>query len=95
MIKKIQLLEDGETRPVTNDYSVLNLAFSPDGTYYVATINPKAYILRADSDEIIHTFSPADRLVSKIVFSPDNQFLATSDIRAGYPVKIWPMPEEQ
>lgn len=89
IINKIQLLEEGETRPITNDYSVLNLAFSPDGKYFVATINPKAYILKAESDEIIHTFSPADRLVSKIAFSPDNQFIATSDIRAGYPVKIW------
>lgn len=95
VLKKIQLLQDGETRPVTNDYSVLNLAFSPDGEYFVATITPRAYILRVDSEKIIHAFSPADRLVSKITFSPDNRFLATSDIRAGYPVKIWPMPEEK
>lgn len=93
IVKKIQLLEQGEKRPVTNDYSVLNLAFSPDGQYYVATINPKAYILKSDSDEVFHTFSPADRLVSKIAFSPDNKFVATSDVRAGYPIKIWPLPE--
>lgn len=90
--QKIQLLEEGETRPITNDYSVLNLAFSPDGHYYVATINPKAYILKADSDGIVYSFSPADRLVSKIAFSPDSKFVATSDVRAGYPVKIWPLP---
>lgn len=93
--KKIQLLEEGETRPITNDLSVLNLAFSPDGSFYVATINPKAYILKSDSDKIIYSFSPADRLVSKIAFSPDNRFIATSDIRAGYPIKIWPMPQEE
>ena len=93
--KKIRLLKEGETRPVTNDYSVLNLAFSPDGQYYVATINPKAYILKTESDQIVHDFSPADRLVSKIAFSPDNKFVATSDIRAGYPIKIWPLPEEK
>lgn len=93
VIKPIQLLEEGETRPITNDYSVLNLAFSPDGTYYVATINPKAYILRTATDAIIHQLSPADKLVSRIALSPDNKFIATSDIRAGYPIKIWPMPE--
>ncbi|MHC5183197.1 MAG: WD40 repeat domain-containing protein [Planctomycetota bacterium] len=93
VLTKIQLLQDGETRPVTNDYSVLNLAYSPDGRYYVATITPRAYILTAESDKIIHAFSPADRLVSKIAFSPDSKFIATSDIRAGYPVKIWPLPE--
>lgn len=95
MIKKIHLLEEGETRPITNDTSVLNLAFSPDGQYYVATINPKAYILKAETDNIFHSFSPADRLVSKIAVSPDNRFVATSDIRAGYPVKIWPLPKEE
>jgi WD40 repeat protein len=94
LLKMIQLLEDGETRPITNDYSVLNLAFSPDGQYFVATINPTVYIFEADSDEIIHNWKPADRLVSKIAFSPDNRCVATSDVRAGYPVKIWPMPEE-
>ena len=95
IVKKIQLLEEGETRPITNDYSVLNLAFSPDGKYYVATINPKAYLLKTDSDEIFHICTPANKLVSKIAFSPDNQFFATSDIRASYPIKIWPMPETE
>ena len=94
IIKPIQLLEDGETRPITNDYSVLNLAFSPDGKYYVATINPPAYILETATDKVIHKFSPANKLVSMIAFSPDNKFIATSDIRAGYPIKIWPMPTE-
>ena len=92
ILKKIQLLKEGETRSVTNDFSVLNPAFSGDGKFYVVTINPKVYILRTDSDQVIHTCSPADKLVSKIAFSPDSQFFATSDIRAGYPVKIWKMP---
>ncbi len=94
LAKPIQLLEEGETRPITNDYSVLNAAFSPDGRYYVVTINPKAYILDAATHKIVHTLSPADKLVSKIAFSPDNRFVATSDIRAGYPVKIWKFLEE-
>lgn len=95
IIKKIQLLEEGETRPITNDYSVLNLAFSPDGQYYVATINPPAYILKTESDKVIYKFVPANKLVSRITFSPDNQFVATSDIRAGYPIKIFSLPKEE
>lgn len=93
--KKIILLEPGEKRPITNDYSVLNLAFSADGRYYVASITPQAYILRADDDKVFHRWSPADKLVSKIAFSPDSQWIATSDIRAGYPIKIWKMPESK
>ena len=90
--KEIQLLEPGETRPITNDTSVLNLAFSGDGLYFVATINPKVYVLRTDSDTLFHTSSPADNLISKIAFSPDNRFCASSDIRASKPIKIWPLP---
>ena len=91
--KKIYLLEKGETRPITNDYSVLNPAFSPDSEYFVATIHPKAYFLKTNSDEIIYSSTSADRIISKIAFSPDNRCFAASDIRAGYPIKIWPMPE--
>jgi WD40 repeat protein len=94
-IKKIKLLEEGETRPITNDYSVLNLAFSGDGQYFVATITPRAYLLRSDADAVIYTCTPTSNLTSMIAFSPDNRFFATSDIRASKPIKIWPMPEEK
>jgi WD40 repeat protein len=95
ILKAIQLLEPGETRLVTNDYSVLNPAFSPDGQYYVVTINPKVYILKSGTDNIIHVTSPADRLISRVAFSPDSRYFATSDIRAGFPVKIWDMPQSE
>ncbi len=91
--KKIQLLTEGESRPITNDYSVLNLAINPDGQFFVATIHPVAYFIKTDSDRIVYTCTPANKLVSRIAFSPDSQFIATSDIRAGYPVKIWKMPQ--
>ncbi|MCI0498746.1 MAG: hypothetical protein L0Y36_03560 [Planctomycetales bacterium] len=93
IVKKIQLLEEGETRPITNDYSVLNLAFSNDGRYFVATITPKAYLIMAQADAVFHACAPADNLVSKIAFSPDNRFFATSDIRASKPIRVWQMPE--
>jgi WD40 repeat protein len=94
VLKEISLLEPGETRPITNDYSVLHLTFSPDGRSYAAAINPRVYLLKAENDSIFHTATPADKLVSKIAFSPDNAFVATSDIRQSYPVKIWPLPQE-
>ncbi|MCE5187376.1 MAG: WD40 repeat domain-containing protein [Planctomycetaceae bacterium] len=95
IIKKVVLLEPGETRPVTNDYSVLNLAFSPNGRFYVATINPPAYVLEAGSDVVVHKLSPANKLVSKIAFSPDGRRIATSDIRASYPIKILKVPQKK
>lgn len=95
VLKKIPLLEKGETRSVTNDFSVLNPAFSSDGQFFVVAIIPRVYLFKADSDTLIHRCSPADRLVSKVVFSPDNDRFASSDIRASYPVKVWEMPEEK
>ena len=95
ILTTIKLLEEGETRPVTNDYSVLNPAFSPDGQLFAVTINPKVYVMKMPSFEIVHVFSPADRVVSKVAFSPDNRQIATSDVRAGYPIKIWQLPQEK
>lgn len=95
VLKEISLLEPGETRPITNDYSVLHLAFSPEGQSYAAAINPRVYLLKAQNDIVFHTAAPADKLVSKIAFSPDNAFVATSDIRQSYPLKIWPLPKER
>ncbi len=94
VMKEVILLEPGETRPITNDYSVLHLAFSPDGRCYAAAINPRVYLLKTETDTVFHTAAPADKLVSKIAFSPDNAFFATSDIRQSYPIKIWPLPQE-
>ncbi|HOM76693.1 MAG TPA: WD40 repeat domain-containing protein [Anaerohalosphaeraceae bacterium] len=92
ILKKVNLLAPGETRPVTNDYSVLNLAFSNDGRYYVATINPKAYLLQTGSDTVFHWCTPTSNLTSKIAYSPDSRFFATSDIRASKPIRIWETP---
>ncbi|MHC4951479.1 MAG: hypothetical protein ACYTEU_10920 [Planctomycetota bacterium] len=95
MIKKIQLLEEGETRPITNDYSVLNLAFSLDEKYLAATITPKAYLLKTENEEIIFSNITGAKLTSKTAFSPDGQFFATSDVRAGKNIYIHKMPEEK
>ena len=89
MQKKITLLREGETRTVTNDVSVLNLSGDKKGQYIAATITPVSYIIDARSDTLYHRWSTAHRLSSKIVFSPDNQYVATSDIRAGWPIDIW------
>ena len=93
IVKKIQLLEDGETRPITNDYSVLNLAFSGDGEILAATITPKAYLLKKDDHKIIFSAPTGAKLSSKTAFSPDSRSFATSDIRAGKPIYIHKMQE--
>ena len=69
ILKKIQLLKKGEMRQVTNDYSVLSLAYSNDGQYFVSTIIPTVYFFKAETDEQIYRCAPADRLISKTVFS--------------------------
>ena len=89
LIAKIPLLREGETREVTNDISVLNLSTDSKGQYVAATITPVSYIIDTRSDTLYHRWSTAHKLSSKIAFSPDNKYVATSDIRAGWPIDIW------
>lgn len=93
LLKKRQLLDDDETRPVTNDYSVLNLVFNQDGNILAATITPKAYLLKAKDNKQIFSGPTGAKLTSKIAFSPDGGLFATSDIRAGGAIYINKMPE--
>lgn len=78
---KVSLLMPGETRSVTNDFSVLNLAVSPDGRRLGCTIAPVAYTADAATGLVTHRFS-RHKVVSKVVFSPDSRRMATSDLRA-------------
>lgn len=87
--KEIVLLQEGETRAVTNDVSVLNLSMDPAGQYVAATITPVSYIVDAPKGERLKRWSSARKLSSKIAFSPDLRYVATSDIRAGWPIDIW------
>ena len=78
---KVSLLRPGETRPVTNDFSVLNLVVSPDGRRLGCTIAPVAYAVDAGTGQVVQRFS-GHKVVSKVAFSPDSGKLATSDLRA-------------
>lgn len=81
MHSMVSLLEPGETRPVTNDFSVLNLVVSPDGRRLGCTIAPIAYAVEAESGVVTHRLG-GHKVVSKVAFSPDSRKLATSDLRA-------------
>jgi len=80
-LDKTSLLRPGETRPTTNDFSVLNLAASPDGRLLGCTIAPVAYVVDAESGQVVRRFG-GHKVVSKVAFSPDSRKLATSDLRA-------------
>lgn len=83
---KLSLLRPGETRQVTNDFSVLNLVFSPDGRWLGCTVAPVAYAVDAESGRI-QRFE-GHKVVSKVAFSPDSRKLATSDLRADGAIRI-------
>ena len=80
-LSKVSLLRPGETRAITNDYSVLNLVVSPDGRRLGCTIAPVAYAVDAATGNVTHRFG-GHKVVSKVAFSPDSRKLATSDLRA-------------
>lgn len=78
---KVSLLEPGETRRVTNDFSVLNLVVSPDGNRLGCTIAPVAYAVDAETGRVTHRYGD-HKVVSKVAFSPDSRRMATADLRA-------------
>lgn len=87
---KVSLLEPGEKRTVTNDFSVLNLALSPDGLRLGLTIAPIAYVADAQTGVVLHRFG-GHKIVAKVAFSPDGKKLATADLRADGVIQIHPL----
>ena len=78
---KVSLLMPGETRSVTNDFSVQNLVVSPDGRRLGCTIAPIAYAVDAETGLVTHRFG-SHKVVSRVAFSPDSRKMATADLRA-------------
>jgi WD40 repeat protein len=89
MQKQITLLREGETRPITNDLSVLYLKMDAEGRYLSAVISPQLYILDVQKGEIFFRGHPGHKLVSWVAFSPNSKQFASSDIRANGSIKIW------
>lgn len=93
MQAEIALLQEGETRPITNDVSVLNLSMDDAGQYVAATITPVSYLVDTQTNAVAYRWHTAHRLSSKIAFSPDLRYVATSDLRAGWPVDLWDLEQ--
>ena len=89
----VSLLQPGETRPVTNDYSVRNLVLSPDGRLLGGTIAPIAYAIDARTGQVTHRFG-GHRVVARVAFSPDSRKMATSDLRADGVIRIHALDED-
>ncbi len=66
---------------------------SSDGKLVAASVFGAVFIWDCRTGERILRVSPGHKLLRGIVFSPDSQFLATSDMRQSGTIKIWKMPE--
>jgi len=80
-LRTASLLMPGETRTVTNDYSVLNLVSSRDGRRLGCTVAPTAYAVDAETGQVLRRMG-GHKVVAKVAFSPDGQKAATADLRA-------------
>lgn len=87
LLRTVSLLMPGETRTVTNDYSVLNLVSSRDGRRLGCTVAPVAYAVDAETGQVLRRMG-GHKVVAKVAFSPDGQKAATADLRADGTVNI-------
>lgn len=92
-LRTVSLLMPGETRTVTNDYSVLNLVSSRDGRRLGCTVAPTAYAVDAETGEVLRRMG-GHKVVAKVTFSPDGQRVATGDLRADGVVNIHVLEEK-
>jgi WD40 repeat protein len=91
LLSRIQVTEKVETahKPIPIQY----IAASPDGKLVAVTLFQSLYIFECAMGRCIFKKSSGHKLAGALAFSPDSNFLATSDLRQGGTVKIWKVPQ--
>jgi WD40 repeat protein len=74
--------------------SIRHMTISPDSSLLAYTYGFKIYIFDCKTKREIHSQSPGHKLPGPLAFSPDSNLIATSDLRQGGKIRIWPRPSE-
>lgn len=84
---------DAEVSIAHDTISVQNLTVSPDETMLAYTYGFNIYVFDHKNKKEIHYQYPGHKSPGPLVFSPDSSVLATSSIRQGGKIRIWPIPQ--
>jgi len=74
--------------------SIRHMAISPDSSLLAYVYGFNMYVFDCKTKKEIHSQRPGQKLPGPLAFSPDSNFIATSDLRQGGKIKIWPRPSE-
>lgn len=84
--KTVVLVE--EPRKTTNSKSIQTLVSSSKGTWFACACDPVVFVLDQESCTLNKSIASKHKIVTGIVFSPDETMLATSDLRASGVISI-------
>jgi outer membrane protein assembly factor BamB len=84
----------GKARIPHETISIRHMTISPDSSLLAYTYGFKIYIFDCKTKREIHSQSPGQKLPGPLAFSPDSSLIATSDLRQGGKINIWPIPSQ-
>ncbi|MHC5061007.1 MAG: WD40 repeat domain-containing protein [Planctomycetota bacterium] len=82
----------GEAAIAHKTISVRYMTISPDSFLLAYTYGFKIYVFDLKTKREIHSQRPSQKLPGPLAFSPDSNFIATSDLRQGGKIKIYRIP---
>lgn len=72
--------------------SVRHMTISPDSSLLAYIYGFNMYVFDCKTKRQIHSQSTGHKLPGPLAFSPDSNLIATSDLRQGGKIRIWPRP---
>jgi WD40 repeat protein len=74
--------------------SVRHMTISPDSSLLAYIYGFNMYVFDCKTKRQIHSQSTGHKLPGPLAFSPDSSLIATSDLRQGGKIRVWPRPSE-
>jgi WD40 repeat protein len=88
------LLQGENTKTLmSQSQSVQDIVVDPKGKLLAAVVGKHLEVWSLETEKVIYTKSPDHKIIGNIAFSPNSDFVATSDIRQGGKIQIWKLPE--
>jgi WD40 repeat protein len=84
----------GEPEIAHKTSSAQHMTLSHDSSLLAFVYGFKMYIFECKTKKEIFSRRPGQILPGSLAFSPDSSLIATSDLRQGGKIRIWPVPSQ-